>query len=125
MRPLLALAPYRRVLGRRPFAALWAAQAISNVGDTLYSVALLSYVLDRTGSALAAGSIAVAAGLGGTLGGLVAAACLDRLPTRRVLLVADGAHLAATAAVSLPWLLGAAPLSWPKSPSVPPGRFLR
>ncbi len=109
MRPLRALAPYRRVLAQRPFAALWAAQAISNVGDALYNVALLWYVLDRTGSALAAGGIAVAAGGGGTLGGLAAAACLDRLPTRRVLLVADGARLAATAAVGLPWLLGAAP----------------
>jgi len=109
MRPLRALAPYRRVLARRPFAALWAVQAISNVGDALYNVALLWYVLDRTGSALSAGGIAVAAGLGGTLGGLVAAACLDRLPPRRVLLVADGARLAATAAIGLPWLLGAAP----------------
>ncbi len=109
MRSLRPLAPYRRVLAQRPFAALWAAQAISNVGDALYNVALLWYVLDRTGSALAAGGIAVAAGVGGTLGGLAAAACLDRLPPRRVLLVADGARLVATAAVALPWLLGAAP----------------
>jgi len=109
MSPLRALAPYRRVLARRPFAALWSAQAISNVGDALYNVALLWYVLDRTGSALAAGGLAAGGGRGATLGGGAAAACLDRLPTRRVLLVADGARLAATAAVGLPWLLGAVP----------------
>ena len=108
--PFIAhLAPYRQVLARRPFAALWAGQAISTVGDTLYNVALLWYVLGTTGSAFAAGGITVAAGLGRVLGGLGAGAVLDRLPPRRLLLATDGARLALTAAVGLPWLLGANP----------------
>lgn len=109
MCPIAHLAPYRQVLARRPFAALWAGQAISTVGDTLYNVALLWYVLGTTGSAFAAGGITVAAGLGRVLGGLGAGAVLDRLPPRRLLLATDGARLALTAAVGLPWLLGTNP----------------
>jgi len=109
MLSILRLAPYRRVLSHRPLVALWAGQAISNVGDTLYTVALLWYVLGATGSAFAAGGIAVAAGLGNVLGGAGASTVLDRLQPRRVLLAADSARLAFTAFVALPWLFGTAP----------------
>lgn len=107
--PVPRAAPYRQVLANRPFVALWLGQAVSTVGDTLYNVALLWYVLLTTGSAFAAGGLTVLAGLGGLLGSLIAGAVLDRLPGRRVLLAADGVRLLCTAAICLPWLLGAAP----------------
>jgi MFS family permease len=88
---------------------LWVGQAISNIGDTLYNVALLWYVLGTTGSAFAAGGIAVAAGLGNVLGGAGASTVLDHLQPRRVLLAADGARLLFTAVVGLPWLFGTTP----------------
>lgn len=102
-------AGWRAVLANRAFAALWAGQTISNFGDALYDVALLWYVLNRTGSALAAGGIAVAAGGGRILGSLIAGLVLDRVPARRVMLAADGLRCAATGAIGLAWLLGTSP----------------
>jgi MFS family permease len=102
-------APFRALLANRPFAALWAGQTISNIGDVLYGVALLWYVLDSTGSAFSAGLIAVAAMAGRLAGGVVAATLLDRLPARRVMLVSDGLRCALTGATGILWLGGRVP----------------
>ena len=58
MRPNARPSAYRAVLTNRPFVALWLGQTVSRFGDTLYDLALLWYVLDTTGSALAAGGVA-------------------------------------------------------------------
>src|SRR5437763_3852924 len=101
---VLARPGYRYLLTNRTFGLLWASQAVSTLGDVVYDVALLWYVLESTGSALAAGGIAVGATAGRFLGGLSAAAVLDRFPVRRIMLGADLARLALTLGVSAVWL---------------------
>jgi MFS family permease len=100
---------YRVVLNNRPFVALWLGQTVSRFGDTLYDLALLWYVLDATGSALAAGGIAIAASGGRLVGSLVAGMILDRLPARRIMLAVELLRCALTAALGAGWLLGFAP----------------
>jgi MFS family permease len=109
MRPHARPSPYRAVLTNRPFVALWLGQTISRFGDTLYDLALLWYVLDITGSALAAGGIAIAAGGGRLLGSLVAGVLLDRLPARPLMLAVELLRCILTAALGASWLLGFAP----------------
>jgi len=75
----------------------------------LCSVALLWYVLDKTGSAFSAGLIAVAATIGRLAGGAIAATLLDRIPARRVMLLSDGIRCALTGMVGLLWLGGLVP----------------
>lgn len=101
--------PVRALLTNRTFAALWIGQTISNIGDVLYGVALLWYVLDKTGSAFGAGLIAVAAMLGRLIGGAIAATLLDRIPARRVMLLSDGVRCALTGLVGFLWLGGLVP----------------
>src|SRR5262245_54777825 len=76
-------------LRHRQFAFLWVGQTVSQVGDSVYNLALAWYVLERTGSASAAAltltftfipRIAFLA-----LGGVV----VDRLPRAGVVLVSD------------------------------------
>ena len=100
---------FRSLLDNRPFGLLWAAQAVSTLGDLLYDIALLWYVLDTTGSALAAGVISVSSGIGFLLGSGSAGLLLDRVPARRIMLGADLARLALTLAVCATWLAGFSP----------------
>jgi MFS family permease len=86
---------------------LWTGQAISTFGDALYDVALLFYVFDTTRSALAASGIAVAATMGRLLASAPAAAVVDRVPMRRLMLLADGSRLVLTLGVSAAWIQGA------------------
>jgi MFS family permease len=101
--------PFRDVLANQPFAAIWLGQTISNLGDVLFSFALLWHVLDRTGSALLAGYVAVAATAGRLIGSLAAAAMLDRSPARRVLLLSDGGRFLLAVTTGLWWASGVTP----------------
>ena len=103
------IAPFRTLLTNRAFTALWIGQTVSNIGDVLYGVALLWYVLDRTGSAFSAGLIAVAAMLGRLIGGAIAATLLDRISARRVMLFSDGTRCVLTGIVGFLWLGGLVP----------------
>ncbi|MDP9380431.1 MAG: MFS transporter [Chloroflexota bacterium] len=103
---------YRYLLANRAFGLLWLGQAVSTLGDAVYDVALLWYVLDLTGSALAAAGIAVGATAGRLAGSLTAGAVLDRVHTRTVMLSADLARVALTLLVSVAWLIGAVPPLW-------------
>lgn len=98
---------YRSLLLHRAFTLLWTGQAISTFGDALYDVALLFYVFDTTRSAFAASGIAVAATVGRLLASAPAAAVVDRVPVRRLMLFADGGRLALTLGVSAAWIHGA------------------
>ena len=101
--------PTRALLANRTFAALWIGQTISTIGDVLYGVALLWYVLDSTGSAFSAGLIAVAAMAGRLTGGTIAATLLDRFSARRVMLLSDGMRCALTSLTGACWLGGLVP----------------
>ena len=48
-----------RSLKHRPFALLWTGQTISRLGDSLYRIALAWWVLEKTGSAVAMGTVLV------------------------------------------------------------------
>lgn len=48
-------------LSHRPFALLWAGQTLSRLGDSLYQIALAWWVLQKTGSAAAMGTVFIAA----------------------------------------------------------------
>lgn len=109
MRPHVRPSAYRALLHNRPFVALWLGQTISRFGDALYDLALVWYVLDTTGSALAASGIAIAAVGGRFAGSLVAGMVLDRLPARRVMLAMEALRCTLTAALGAGWLLGYTP----------------
>jgi hypothetical protein len=46
-------------LRHRPFALLWSGQTVSRLGDSLYRIALSWWVLEKTGSATAMGTVAL------------------------------------------------------------------
>jgi DHA3 family tetracycline resistance protein-like MFS transporter len=100
---------YRYLRTNRVFARLWAGQAISGLGDTLYDVAIVWYLLDATGSALLAGAVAVSTIVGRALGSLAAGALIGRVGARRLMLVSDVWRLALTLGIAVPWLLGRLP----------------
>jgi MFS transporter, DHA3 family, macrolide efflux protein len=100
---------YTYLWTNRTFGYLWAAQGISNLGDVLYDVAVVWYILETTGSALAAGGVAVGATAGRLVGNLVAGTVLDRVPARRIMLWTDLTRFVLTLGVSIGWLFGVTP----------------
>ena len=50
---------FLRALRIRSFALLWSGQTISRLGDSLYRIALSWWILEKTGSAVAMGTLAV------------------------------------------------------------------
>ena len=91
----------RAALRYPAFRALLAGLAVSQVGDWLYNIALVTLVYQRTGSAMWAG-LTTAARIGpmvvlGPFGGLVA----DRLDRRRVMVACDLIRLVLMLALAL------------------------
>lgn len=78
-----------RSLRHRPFAFLWTGQAISRVGDSVYTVALAWWVLEQTGSAARMGTVLLATFAPVVIFGLVGGVFVDRLPRLRVMFAAD------------------------------------
>ncbi len=78
-----------RSLSTRAFALLWAGQTISRLGDSLYRIALAWWVLEKTGSAVAMGSVMIVSVLPLVVTVLVGGTLADRLPRARVMLVSD------------------------------------
>jgi len=77
------------VLRFRNFTLLWAGQAISQLGDNLFSVALMWLVLQLTGSALALGAIPILAMLPRIAFQLVGGAWVDRYDRRLLMMASD------------------------------------
>ena len=48
-----------RALRHRPFALLWSGQTISRLGDDFYRIALVWWVLQKTGSAVVMGTVLI------------------------------------------------------------------
>src|SRR3989304_2833717 len=88
-------------LRTRPFALLWTGQTISRLGDSLYRIALAWWVLEKTGSATAMGTVLVISSLPMVLFLLVGGVVVDRLPRFRVLFAADVLNGAVVAVVFL------------------------
>jgi len=80
---------FLRALKHRPFAFLWSGQTISRFGDSLYRIALSWWVLEKTGSAVAMGTVLVFSQIPMLIFLLIGGVVVDRLPRLRVMFVSD------------------------------------
>jgi DHA3 family tetracycline resistance protein-like MFS transporter len=78
-----------RSLKHRPFALLWAGQTISRLGDSLHRIALAWWVLEKTGSAAAMGTVLVLTQIPLLLFLLIGGIVVDRFPRIRIMFVSD------------------------------------
>ncbi len=73
----------------RPFALLWAGQTISRLGDSLYRIALAWWVLEKTGSATAMGTVMIFSQVPLLIFLLIGGVVVDRFPRIRVMFLSD------------------------------------
>jgi len=78
-----------RSLTHRPFALLWSGQTTSRLGDSLYQIAMAWWVLQKTGSATAMGTVLIFTSVPMLVFLLIGGVFTDRLPRLRVMLVSD------------------------------------
>jgi MFS family permease len=78
-----------RSLSHRPFALLWTGQTVSRLGDSLYRIAMAWWVLQKTGSAAAMGTILIFSSVPMLIFLLVGGVFTDRLPRLKVMWVSD------------------------------------
>lgn len=78
-----------RSLRHRPFALLWTGQSVSRLGDSFYRIALAWWVLEKTGSATAMGTVLTLAFAPMLLFLLVGGVAVDRFRRPAVMLVCD------------------------------------
>lgn len=78
-----------RAFSQRAFVLLWTGQIISRLGDSLYTIALAWWVLQKTGSATAMGVVLICADIPMLLLLLFGGIVVDRLPRMRLMLASD------------------------------------
>ena len=78
-----------RSLRHRPFAWLWTGQTTSRLGDSLYRIALSWWVLEKTGSAVAMGTVLVFSQVPMLIFLLIGGVVVDRLPRIRIMFSSD------------------------------------
>lgn len=76
-------------LKHRAFAFLWSGQTISRLGDSLYRIALAWWVLEKTGSATAMGTVLIFSFAPMLIFLLIGGVAVDRLPRGRVMFTSD------------------------------------
>lgn len=76
-------------LTHRSFALLWSGQTLSRVGDHLYLVALAWWVLQKTGSATAMGTVLICSFTPMLVFLLLGGVAVDRFPRVRLMLASD------------------------------------
>jgi MFS family permease len=76
-------------LTSRPFALLWSGQTISRIGDFLYQIALVWWVLQSTGSAVAMGTVLVCSFAPMLVFLLLGGVAVDRFHRIRVMVASD------------------------------------
>ncbi len=94
-----------------PFAFLWAAQFLSQFGDSIFQIAFVWLILDLTGSKAATGVAATISYLPALLFGVVAGLLVDRWNRR---LVMAGADLGRALLLAL---AGVSALAWNSDPA--------
>jgi DHA3 family tetracycline resistance protein-like MFS transporter len=87
-------------LRHRPFALLFTGQTISRLGDSLYRVALAWWVLEKTGSGTAMGTVLIFSSVPMLIFLLVGGVAVDRLPRLRVMVATDAVSFVTMAAVA-------------------------
>jgi MFS family permease len=93
---------FRSVFAVREFRAIWAAEALSQMGDQLARVALAVLVYQRTESAALTGLTYALTLAPAFLGGVFLAGLADRFPRREVMVVADVLRAVLIALVAVP-----------------------
>jgi len=76
-------------LSYRPFALLWSGQTVSRLGDSLYRIALVWWVLQKTGSATVMGTVLIVSFIPLLLFLLFGGVAVDRVPRLWVMLSSD------------------------------------
>jgi MFS family permease len=79
----------RAVLGIPDFRRIWAAQAVSDVGDGLTNLTLLIVAIELTDATAAVAAMAIALALPAIIVGPIAGVFVDRWDRRRVMLASD------------------------------------
>ena len=69
-----------RALSNRSFALLWSGQTFSRLGDSLFTIALALWVLQKTGSATAMGVVLICSTIPMLLLLLFGGVAVDRFP---------------------------------------------
>lgn len=93
----------RPKIGTMPFKLLWVSRSISFLGDSLSLVALMVYVANGTGQALAVALLLLVGDFAPALLGPLTGAISDRYPHRRVMIGCELAQGAIVAVIAL-WL---------------------
>ncbi len=78
-----------RALAHRSFALLWTGQTISSVGDSIYQVALVWWIVLHTGSALAMGTVLLCEQVPALVLLLLGGVIVDRIPRVWLMLASD------------------------------------
>lgn len=78
-----------RALKHRPFALLWAGQTTSRLGDSLHRIALAWWVLEKTGSATAMGTVLIFSQVPMLIFLLIGGIVVDRFPRLRIMFLSD------------------------------------
>ncbi|MDQ4005577.1 MAG: MFS transporter, partial [Actinomycetota bacterium] len=100
--PLARPAGRRSLLADRAFVRLWGANAVSQVGDWVYMIAVAATVAERTGSAAHLAGLVMAQSGAAAIVGLFGGPWIDRLPRRKLMVAADLVRAAAVATLLLP-----------------------
>ena len=78
-----------RAFSNRAFVLVWSGQTISRLGDSLHTIALGWWVLEKTGSAAAMGVVLICSEIPMILFLLLGGVLVDRLPRVRLMLASD------------------------------------
>jgi MFS family permease len=81
---------FARAFRSRPYAMLWAGQAISSLGNSVFSIALAWQVLLMTHSGTAIGIVLLTMSIPQLVFVLIGGVAADRLPRRTIILWSDG-----------------------------------
>jgi len=89
------------MLRNRALLTLWSGEFASRIGESVFQIALLWYLLELTGSSMATGVVSMISYLPAFLVGIWAGVVVDRLDYRRVMLAANLVRVALAASIPL------------------------
>ena len=93
------------IFKNRNFILLWVGQTISVIGDNLYYLALMWWVLEKTGSTAAMATVAICSAIPSVILGPIAGTYADRIDRKRLLISMDfGRAILIAAPAVLLWL---------------------